>query len=856
MVRSLVLVVVVAVALVYGGWLQVLPAPGHVGAVSEASCSGGSCKGLYNPVYIGPACINVEVWGIRGGLEWAASGGAQMAVESGGVLHAVSRWRLAAVPSHHILAYHEVIYGAKPWGVPVCQDESFLALPAKVGSLPRVVVAFNYTVLRARPGITMSVDSWLFKDDNHYRGPQAGDVEVLVEVRADFREDYAKIGTVTAPVVVNGRVRYVTFDVILYELDWTFIKFKTQEELSGVVAVDFTYFVDRAKEVLRSRGWSRGGTTADAIDGLYLMSLELGTEIYTGTTAPVDVDVEWYMYRYHIHTEPRSVSTEQALRNAYDAMMQAATPPTTTKTSTSTVTVTRTITATATETRTVTATKTITATEAKTVTATATQTATATVTKTVPITETVTLTSTVTKTERGTPLVTTVTMTAATPIVQTVYVTSTIYGNQTASQNAGGGAAWMLAAALVMLLIVAWIMRGSSRSLALALAAVTASAALWLAAEASFLKKPVTYLAGQPLEQTAGLQDGESRLAGAEQRLQDAKSNVQCREEAFRRCGYSYAKEIKIFFDAAQLKAPEVGDSWTFVTTYSLLRGSSPSLAQSLEAGDWIYVRTSRNYIIIRILESEEEPGGQHVEYQRDRDAKIWIRDGSGRLLVRGVRELNFTAPVAGVYVVSADDTADVMVGRMWRYCGDGPPERNASRCVWGEGGRWGREIFRLLAVYNYWHKNRMALADEVRAVVISRVEDVVYPPSKTIWLGFDDNMYALSLYALLKDAGFNVTFAIVDTRWDKPCTSMKVVPVVRFSKIDFAGDVYQLLRRMVDEVGVKISYKTFCTKTWIDCDDLYVLIDTYNVFMEDRGHAAPIEVLYVEGLTQIPQVS
>ena len=90
--------------------------------------------------------------------------------------------------------------------------------------------------------------------------------------------------------------------MILYELDWTFIKFKTQVELSGVVAVDFTYFVNRAREVLRSRGWSRGGMTAGVIDGLYLMSLELGTEIYAGATAPVDVDVEWYMYRYHIHT--------------------------------------------------------------------------------------------------------------------------------------------------------------------------------------------------------------------------------------------------------------------------------------------------------------------------------------------------------------------------------------------------------------------------------------------------------------------------------------------------------------------------------------------------------------------------
>jgi hypothetical protein len=128
-----------------------------------------------------------------------------MAVESGGVLRAVSRRSLAAVPSH-VLACHKVIYGVKPWGNPVCQDESFLALLAKVGSLLRVVVAFNYAVLRARPGITMAVDAWLFKDGGRHRAPQAGDVEVLVEVKADFREDCAKTGATAAPVLVNGRV--------------------------------------------------------------------------------------------------------------------------------------------------------------------------------------------------------------------------------------------------------------------------------------------------------------------------------------------------------------------------------------------------------------------------------------------------------------------------------------------------------------------------------------------------------------------------------------------------------------------------------------------------------------------------
>jgi len=93
-----------------------------------------------------------------------------------------------------------------------------------------------------------------------------------------------------------------------------------REELSGAAAVDFAHFADRAKEVLRSRGWSRGGTAAEAIDGLYLMSLELGTEIYTSAAAPVDV--EWYMHCYHIHTEPWSVPTKQVLRNAYNAMTQ------------------------------------------------------------------------------------------------------------------------------------------------------------------------------------------------------------------------------------------------------------------------------------------------------------------------------------------------------------------------------------------------------------------------------------------------------------------------------------------------------------------------------------------------------
>jgi hypothetical protein len=42
------------------------------------------------------------------------------------------------------------------------------------------------------------------------------------------------------------------------------------------------------------------------------MSLKLGTEIYTGTEAPVDIDVKRYMYSYHIAKAPRWLPAVQA----------------------------------------------------------------------------------------------------------------------------------------------------------------------------------------------------------------------------------------------------------------------------------------------------------------------------------------------------------------------------------------------------------------------------------------------------------------------------------------------------------------------------------------------------------------
>jgi len=73
-----------------------------------------------------------------------------------------------------------------------------------------MVVAANYSV--SKPGFTETFDAWLFKDNNT-KGLQSGDVEGSVEAWAEFKR------TITAPVLDNRRLMYVSFDVILYELD-------------------------------------------------------------------------------------------------------------------------------------------------------------------------------------------------------------------------------------------------------------------------------------------------------------------------------------------------------------------------------------------------------------------------------------------------------------------------------------------------------------------------------------------------------------------------------------------------------------------------------------------------------------
>jgi hypothetical protein len=338
--------------------LRILPATNYVGTQSRGYCSGGSCQ-LYDMKRIGDAAIDVVLWGLEG-LQSAASGQATMTIETGGILHTVSQWTLNRVPSYYTMAYHEIIYGSKPWNTPVVENTAFLDTPIRVSQAPRILIATNYSIIRAQYGANMAFEAWLFTNADNSRAPRAGDLEIMVELRSGVNEDSAKRGSISnVPLIVNGQLVYRNFDIIMYDSDWTFIKFKPQQGVDrGYVIFDYVYFIEAAKNFLRSIGWSKGGSTADTVDNMYIMSLELGTEVFTGTSTPANINVEWYMYDYVIVTAPKSMSTEQVLQQAASMLISTTTTTTPRTTTTTTTTATSPTTTTTTTPRTTTTTTT------------------------------------------------------------------------------------------------------------------------------------------------------------------------------------------------------------------------------------------------------------------------------------------------------------------------------------------------------------------------------------------------------------------------------------------------------------------------------------------------------------------
>ncbi|MGC9052200.1 hypothetical protein, partial [Pyrobaculum sp.] len=264
-------------------------------------------------------------------------------------------------------------------------------------------------------------------------------------------------------------------------------------------------------------------------------------------------------------------------------------------------------------------------------------------------------------------------------------------------------------------------------------------------------------------------------------------------------------------------------------------------LQVELTAGEVLELQTSQNLWLAVFTQPEYDK---------------WRGGYSATPLAQGRGSLRFVAPTNGtyVYVIYNDLGRDVVYNfrvryiETWRYY-DTPPLFPQRPYVVGTPGVPSRDIFRMYAIYNYWLENREALAAEVEKQLGASGKIAFQPAAGSLDKPI---LYALSLAALLKDAGFDVSFAAIGADWIDPFTPSSAIVSVKFTSASLANytifDYYDVLPKGWMHIMTLQSEKYAGY-------EISVLIDTYNVVSAvDRGLeiTTAFNVIYIDGVTKL----
>jgi len=307
--------------------------------------------------------------------------------------------------------------------------------------------------------------------------------------------------------------------------------------------------------------------------------------------------------------------------------------------------------------------------------------------------------------------------------------------------------------------------------------------------------------------------------------------------------GYDIVQQAKALLNKITLNAPQVNDVWTFTRTYTYYR--------SLRSGYYRYGELSLySYQTIEVSTS----ASLYIAFFTPDQYEAWDRGSGGTPLASGRGFVKFTPPNNGTYVlvIYNDLGRDVEFQvtyrylETWRYYDTVPP-KPVTPYVVGTPGTPSRDFFRLFAIYNYWLENRRQLAD----AVMRQLRATAFSPQQ---LQLDtQTLYALSLAALLKNAGFDVSFAAIGTSWSDPFDADSIMPVVRFNSL---RNPNATLNDMYDKINMGwMRIMTLPRSSYVGYD-FYVIIDTYNVVKAvDRqlSTTTPFNVIYVDGVTELP---
>jgi len=290
----------------------------------------------------------------------------------------------------------------------------------------------------------------------------------------------------------------------------------------------------------------------------------------------------------------------------------------------------------------------------------------------------------------------------------------------------------------------------------------------------------------------------------------------------------------------------QVKDEWTFMRTHIYTYNHLPP-GHFYHRDLYLY---KHQIVMISVSES------LYVAFFTPDQFEKWRMGRGGTPLWSDYGRIMFMPPRDGSYVLVihnnlARDVSNFKVTyqyfKTWHYY-DSVSSNLVSPYIVGTPGTPSRDFFRLFAIYSYWLESRQQLVNEVMHQLRTSVSSArLQLDTRTL--------YALSLAAVLKNAGFDVSFAAVGTSWDNPFDANSLVPVVRFrSSRNPNATFYDMFNKLSDDIDW--MHVMTLSKPSHDDYDFYVIIDTYNVVdAVDRqlSVTTPFNVIYVDGVTEPP---
>ncbi len=172
--------------------------------------------------------------------------------------------------------YPEVYYGYKPWSSHGTSIEK-LILPIKTSEFPDVYFGVKYSIWYEKNlPLNFAMETWITREPNQ-NSVSSGDIEMMVWLYANrLGPAGRKVSEVKIPIILNGVIKMITWDVYFNSGSWDYVTYKSKENIiEGEVNIPIKEFLKNLKDIIKSNS-SR--ITLEKYENMYVTVWEVGTE--------------------------------------------------------------------------------------------------------------------------------------------------------------------------------------------------------------------------------------------------------------------------------------------------------------------------------------------------------------------------------------------------------------------------------------------------------------------------------------------------------------------------------------------------------------------------------------------------